>query len=406
MRNRDDDDRGSRRGRDDDDDRRSSRGRDSGSSRGGFVYKQRSAEENRKRAENTGRDFESIYKDGVNLYKVKDGDNSIRVLPPTFKGAQHYGLDIQVHFGIGPDRATYLCLNKMLDKPCPICEARQEAQRDGDDELAKELAPKQRVLVALIDRDDEKAGVQIWGMPWTVDRDLAQVAVDRKTKEVLPIDHPEEGYDVFFTKTGKERNTKYGGISVDRQPSELGRRGDEWLDWIQEHPLDTLLNYASYDDIAKAFNGGGSGGGSRKRDRSDDDDDRYSRRDRDYDRKKDDALSWDDVHGMKPRELEDLAAENGIKSSKYDDDEELADAICEKLDISKPKPRRSPGRDDDDDDDRSSRRGRDDDSDGKTARRRSNDDDDDDDTPRTRRRESNDDDDAEEGLRKMRRRAE
>lgn len=341
-----DDDRGSRRGREDDRSERRGRDRDDDDrgSRSGrsFTYQQRDAADARKRTEQSGRgDFDRLLKDGVKMWKPNDGDNRIRILPPTWEGAKHYGLDIFVHYGVGPDRGSYLCLQKMLDKPDPIAEEHAEARRDGDDEYAKEIEAKKRVLVYLIDRDNEKEGVQAWAMPWTVDRDIMAVSIDKSSGEVLPIDHPEEGYDVSFEKTGSKDRTKYIGIQIARRSSPLGKKA--WLEYAMDNPLPDQLLYFSYEHIAKAFGGGSSK--DRGRDDREDDRDRgrgdSRSRDRDDDRggrrRDEPKLDWDAIHGMTGRELEDLIDEQKLDIDPADakDDEDLADWICEEMKITK-----------------------------------------------------------------------
>lgn len=360
-----DDDRGGRRGRDDDD-----RGGRRGGSR--FQYRERDASSARKRAESSGKDFDRYLQDVADAYAVNDGDNVVRLLPPTWDDAEHYGHDIYVHYEIGPDKGTYLCLNKMKGEKCPICEERKRAQNEGDEEYAKKLEPKKRVLVYVIDRNKEKEGIKVWAMPWTLDRDIVKVSVDKRTGEVLPIDHPDDGYDVMFERTGKGPRTEYVGVSIDRKSSPLD--DDKALDFAQEHPLPTLLKFYSYDHIASVFGGGSPSAGGRDRGRDDDDDDDRGRsgssrsdrggRDRDDrgsgrrgdddDRRdkrssaQEDEHTWESIHEMNYDELCDLVDEQklDIDPDKAKTDEDLADWICEEMKIDQPRKR---SRDDDDD---------------------------------------------------------
>src|SRR6188768_2771816 len=259
------DDRGGR-GRDDRDDR------GSGSS-SGYQYRERSVEEVKQRSSMGARDYDKLLKPGIKMWSVGD-TNRARLLPPTWEGAKHYGLDVYVHYGVGPDRESYLCPLQHGDKPCPICEERDLARRenDPDEDYVKELEPKRRVLAYVVDRDNEKEGVQAWMMPWTVDKDITKVSVDRDSGEVLPIDHPKKGYDVVFDKTGKGRNTKYEGVSIARRDSELGK--SSLLDYAMDHPLPDQLQVFDYDHIAKTFGAKGQQRDSRDSDRRDDKDDR------------------------------------------------------------------------------------------------------------------------------------
>jgi hypothetical protein len=349
------------RSRDEEESPRRSRGRDDteetrGSRRGGsdFVYEQRSREQMQKRQSQGANDFDKYLSDGIKMFKPADGDNTIRILPPTWSKPEHFGYDIHVHYGIGPDQQTYLCLRKMKGEDCPICEELDLVKKEGGDEEAeKELRPNKRVLYYLIDREHEKEGVQVWPAPWTVDRDLVGVSQDKKSGAALPIDSPTDGFDITFTKTGAGMKTKYTSIAVDRRESELGKQS--WLDAAVDMPLPETLKFYDYDHIAKAFGGGGSV--KTKRDHDEDerernrDDDRPKRshsrdneddaparsRSREPERKKEDDYTWESVHEMTGRELEDLieVEKLPIDPDKAKDDEDLASWICEEMQLKK-----------------------------------------------------------------------
>lgn len=392
SRDRDDDDRGSsRRSRDDDDDRG---GR--GGERSGYRYERRDSESVRERATRGGTDYDKFLKSGIKMFKPNDGDNRIRILPPTWKKPKpdHYGFDIYVHYGVGADRQAYLCLHKHKDSPDPIHEAYMVAKNEfADDDknedlkkLVKELEAKRRVLVYLIDRDHEKDGIQAWAMPWTLDRDIVQVMQDKRTGEVLPIDDPEEGYDVEFTKKGAKDRTEYTGVAIARRSSPLDN--DKALQFALDNPLPEQLVFFDYDHIAKEFGGKGARRGGRDSDRDDDrrrdrDDDRDDRRsssrdrdddrggrDRDDDRRRgrddddsprrssrsrdDDEPTWDKVHDMTKSELEDLIEDKklDIRPKDAKSVEDLADWVCEEMKIKKPKQEEKRSRDSDDGEDK------------------------------------------------------
>ncbi len=275
-----------------------------------------------------GKEFDRFTKEHIKNWKPNDGVNIIRILPPTWPKAEHYGLDLYVHYGVGPDRQSYLDLSKMIDKPDPISEEHAEALRDGDDKYAKELDSKRRCGVYLIDRNNEKEGVQFWAMPWTVDADINKLSVDRRTKEVLNIDDPEDGYDVEFEKTGKADRTKYEGTAIARRSSPLG--DNRWLQYAQDNPIPDQLVYFDYDHIAKAFGGGGSQRGRddvrEERDRGDDDSRGSSRRggregrdEDDSDRDRGEGRSGSRGRDSE-RDSDDRGSSRGRGSSSRDDD--------------------------------------------------------------------------------------
>lgn len=225
-----------------------------------FKYRGRDEKDIKERASQQGGAYDNFTKSGIPRYKVKNGENNIRILPPTWKDVdtwgKGWGIVVYVHYGIGTDNSTYLCLNKMKEEECPICVARDEAPpvEEGEQD---ELKPGKRILCYVIDRDDEKAGPQMWAMPWTVERDISALSIDKKLGALL-IDDPEEGYDVTFSRDGKGRTVKYVGMKIARDASPIHdkeKTQDEWLEYISENPLPDILHYYDAEYIAKVYGG-------------------------------------------------------------------------------------------------------------------------------------------------------
>jgi hypothetical protein len=226
-----------------------------------FKYQERSKDDWRERANMKGGQFDTYIKPAYRLYKAKDGKNVIRILPPTWEKARHYGYDIHVNYQIGPDNQAYLSLSKMLGKPDPIAEARTQAEREGDEALGKALRPTHRILMWVIDRLDEEQGPQLYPAPFSkVDKAFINLAYDQDTGEIIEVDNPEEGCDIRFYKEGANLGTDYpaskmrllepGPISDDE------KKQQQWLDYVAENPIPDCLNYYDYDHISGVFNGG------------------------------------------------------------------------------------------------------------------------------------------------------
>src|SRR5580765_6786266 len=209
-----------------------------------FVYKGRTAESIRQR-EQSGSDYDRYTTTEYPNYRPKDGDNTIRLLPPGWmkssklreKWGDQWGIEIWLHRNIGVDNGTYLCPNKMKGEPCPYCEARsdllvEEGETDKYEKKDKKgnrkerpsdkLKPRLGVLCLLIDRDDEKAGPQTWTMPKKqIEVEIQTRSRHKKTGAPILVDHPEEGFDISFKKTGSRLTTKYIGVDVSRDATPL-----------------------------------------------------------------------------------------------------------------------------------------------------------------------------------------
>lgn len=225
----------------------------------GFRYQKRDKETLKERANMKGGNFDTIFKPKFKQWKPKDGKNLIRILPPTWDDARHYGLDIFVNYNIGADNQSYLSLGKHDKGEDPLMEARREAQKEGDKDLVKALSPNQRILYWIVDRNDEDEGPLLWAAPFTFDKSLSNLCIDEDTKEVIFIDDPAKGRDVRFYKEGTGLLTKY-------DPSKMKVLGpspicedesleNDWLDFIQANSLPDTLNFYDYDHIKATFDG-------------------------------------------------------------------------------------------------------------------------------------------------------
>lgn len=232
-----------------------------------FKRKAPSQETVKKRATQSGGGFDSYIKGDVPKYKVSDGKNTVRIISAPMinkevwgdegKWGDSWGIVVWIHYGIGTDTSTYLCPLKMNKDPCPICESLPGIATD-DEEKAKELKPGPRVLAYVIDRDDEKAGPLVWAMPQSkVEKEIQMRSLD-EDQAMLDITDPDEGYDITFTKEGKEKRTTYAGINVARKPSSLSdnpKVQEQWLEFVVENPLPEVLVFYDYKHLEAVYMG-------------------------------------------------------------------------------------------------------------------------------------------------------
>lgn len=247
-----------------------------------FRRRERTVEDVRRKASEGSRDYDNLFTGDIKMFKPKEGENNVRIMPATW-GFQPYtddelekmsdeeldalqveednfgngwDLPIYVHYGVGPDNASYLCREKMLGEPCPVCAAKAET-RDADE--ADALSPSKRGLCFLIDRDAEKEGPQVWSMPFSkIRNEVYARSVDKKHGTPILVDDPDEGFDIFFRREGKDQRTSYTGVEIDRDPTPL--HDDEhtlerWLAWTMEHRLPDILNFYPTEHIEKVLFG-------------------------------------------------------------------------------------------------------------------------------------------------------
>ena len=84
-----------------------------------FKYrgKERTVESVTRRSRESSGNFESYVLSDVKMFKPKEGENNVRILPPTWEDVDKWGdgweIAAHLHYGIGPDNGAYLCLDKM-----------------------------------------------------------------------------------------------------------------------------------------------------------------------------------------------------------------------------------------------------------------------------------------------------
>lgn len=221
-----------------------------------FTYKRRTKDQINRRATQSGGGYDSIFVEGFPKFVPQEGKNILRILPATYEDADHYGLDIYVHYGVGPDKNSYLCLG-MLDKSCPICQERHVAEAGGDKDYANQLKAKKRVLVWVIDRKNEDEGPRLWSMAFTSDKDLAKLSIDEIDGTALFIEDPDTGYDIVVDRSGAGLQTRYV-CSIARSSTPLhvdNAVAHRWFQFVVDNPLDSCLNFYPYDHISKVFSG-------------------------------------------------------------------------------------------------------------------------------------------------------
>lgn len=194
----------------------------------------------------------------VKFYKGKDGDNRVRVLPPTWKDPEHWGYDMYLHYGVGSDNDAFLCRSKHNhgDGRCPVCEMLNDASTD---EERQQLKPKHRIGVYLISREKQEDGVLFWAMPFNLDRDFIAAAMDKFTREYFPPDDVQAGYDHVFTRTGSGDRTRYSSVQISRTASPLHTDPTTMAAWVQyvvDKPIPSIMKFYEYDFIKKLLIGG------------------------------------------------------------------------------------------------------------------------------------------------------
>lgn len=149
----------------------------------------------------------SYIKEGVPVYRHRDGKNRIRFL--AWKDGVHFFYYLYVHRGIGVNQDSWACLQKNWNEPDPICEDAQKQLDEGvewDDVLNQGILPGQnpRILCQIVDRENEAAGVQVWDVTaHKTDNAIRSLSIHDDTGAIIPWTDPDEGCDLIYDYDSK-----------------------------------------------------------------------------------------------------------------------------------------------------------------------------------------------------------
>lgn len=186
-------------------------------------------------------------------YEVKKGKGDDGGNPYFEKGELAFERTFFVHRDVGPNRDWHLCAAKTLGQPCPICEFRAKQARDpnADEEVLKELAPKERQLWIVKDLEDPD---ELHVMEYSYH--LFGKQLDAK----ISASDEEDGYEFFADPVdGMTVRVNFAqsdrGKWVEATDIEFRPRRDKYdADIVEEQPdLDSLFIITPYDKLKRIF---------------------------------------------------------------------------------------------------------------------------------------------------------
>jgi hypothetical protein len=165
----------------------------------------------------------------------------------TLEGSPAYLVDVYVHRGVGVNEDQYICMARSYNKPCYICEQRNNT--DLSTEEIEALRPKRRTVYAIWDRDAEGKGVQVWEVAhWYMEKKLQARAKRPRGGGYVNYSHPKRGKSISFSITAKGEFKEYDGHDFVDRDDEIP---EEILEKVP--PLDELLHLPSYEEVKVAY---------------------------------------------------------------------------------------------------------------------------------------------------------
>jgi len=159
-------------------------------------------------------------KSNVNKYKIREGDNHIRILPPVDKD-DFWGFDVKVHYNVGDNKGSIICNRYLHKQQCPLCDEYDKARKKNDEALSLLYKPAKRCLVWVLDLKDPSKGVLILDAPSSLIDEILLHSESKKTHEIIDVSHPTLGREIWFERSGTGKLTEYKNIQIDTEPAPI-----------------------------------------------------------------------------------------------------------------------------------------------------------------------------------------
>jgi len=183
-------------------------------------------------------------------WRPQEGDQDIRIVPTPdgdpFK-VYHF------HYNLGEGaRGGVLCPKRQFGENCPICDFASKLWQEGTDDskkMAKSLFVRQRFFSPVIDRDNEEAGVRIWGYGKTIYETLLGLVLNPDYGDITDVDN---GVDFTLTYTLPKTKGAFPQTNLvpKRKSSALAKNKGAIKEMLESVPeISTLFQRKSPTDV-------------------------------------------------------------------------------------------------------------------------------------------------------------
>lgn len=190
-------------------------------------------------------------------YKPTDGSHDIRILPGV--GGKQLNYRIRgTHWEIGKDKKNITCprVTDNTGGKCAICEMYDILMKSGTEQdraMAYNIRVKKDILVNLIDREDESAGVKVWSMPPTAWSTMIGYIQDGDYGAIWD---PVSGTDFVVVRSKSGSAYDYKSCHPKRYSTPLHDDPDQVVKWIKgQYDFNKIWAIPSYAETYEAITG-------------------------------------------------------------------------------------------------------------------------------------------------------
>ena len=186
------------------------------------------------------------------MYKIKEGKNKVRILPP-WSAAGEVGYQSASHWRIPPNDRMFNCL-RIIGKECPLCEMVKKMRDDAGKDKTKmkkagEYSAKKSIYYNVIVRGEEEKGVQIMRSGVRLYENILSYLYDEDYGDVTDID---EGMDCVIERSGQGLDTSYT-VKFGPKSTPLHEKPEVAQRFINGmFDLDTIMQYKDTLELEEA----------------------------------------------------------------------------------------------------------------------------------------------------------
>ena len=208
----------------------------------------------------------SYVKGSLETFTPVDGDNAIRIVPPlaSDKYASLWGVEIWTYFLANRVYVSSTTFDKHPNDP--VAEHFFKVRQTDEQEASKYRGTRRHLMYVMDMNDADNPQLKIWAAPPTLVDEFIGLSKDPRSGKLVPLEDPQQGRVIFFTRTGQGINTKYTRVQLDSEASPLDESLAEELD-----EFENIIEVASEDELRSAVQK------VQNADDDDDDDDEDSR---------------------------------------------------------------------------------------------------------------------------------
>ena len=186
------------------------------------------------------------------VWKPKAGNQVIRIVPYKFNKENPF-IELYFHYKIAKSMLSPITFGR----PDPAVKLSEKLLNKNDKDaykLAKQIEPKLRVYVPIVERGKENEGVKFWGIGKTLYEELLEYIADPEWGDISDI---HRGNDILVTyKDAKETGKDFGDVKIKLKPSKtpLMPSKEEIRELFEsEQDILTIFKEPTYEEVQEAL---------------------------------------------------------------------------------------------------------------------------------------------------------